>query len=89
MAGCLRGQGKTQRQATHSVEALDVGDVLVDEEVHLVGHACQASSTPGPGNKRHVRRRVSDVGGGGGSRSTVAALEDAYMAPTGVQPDAP
>ena len=88
MAGCLRGQAE-QRQATHSVEALDIGDVLVDEEVHLGGHACQASSTPGPGNKRHVRR-VSDVGGGGGgSWSTVAAVEDAYMAPTGVEPDAP
>ena len=54
----MRGQAE-QRQATHSVEALDIADVLVDEEVHLVGHAGHAGSTPGPRNKRHV----SDWGG--------------------------
>lgn len=61
----MRGQAE-QRQATHGVEALDVADVLVDEEMHLVGHAGHARSTPGPRNKRHVRR-LSDVGGVGGS----------------------
>ena len=60
----MRGQAE-QRQATHSVEALDIADVLVDEEVHLVGHAGHAGSTPGPRNKRHVRQ--SDGGGVGGS----------------------
>jgi len=30
------------RESTHSVEALDVADVLVDKELHLVGHAGHA-----------------------------------------------
>lgn len=61
----MRGRWDWGR-ATHSVEALDVGDVPVDEEVHLAGQAGHPSSAPGPGNERHVRR-VSDVGGVGGS----------------------
>lgn len=40
MAGCLRGHAG----ATHSVEALDVADVLLDEELQLVGHGRHASA---------------------------------------------
>ena len=70
MAGCLRGQAE-QRQATHSVEALDIADVLVDEEVHLVGHAGHAAARPGPETRDMSDSQMGVVlvgaGGTGGS----------------------
>lgn len=57
----MRGQAKAGR--THSIEALDVADVLVDEEKRVVGHG-RGGSTPGPRNKRHVRDGGGVVVGG-------------------------
>jgi hypothetical protein len=45
---------RLRRQSTHSVEALDVADVLVDQETHLIGHVGHAA-TARPRNKRHAR----------------------------------
>src|SRR3954469_10796752 len=60
---------------THSVEALDVGDVPVDEEVHFGGHVCRTSTrTPRARNKRHVRSDVRALEVGvvvGGSASAL------------------
>jgi hypothetical protein len=58
---CLRGHVK----ATHSVEALDIADVLVDEELHLVGHVGHDASPPRARDERHFRgqRSCSDDGG--------------------------
>jgi hypothetical protein len=56
----LRWGGSAQEQearpahATHSVEALDVGNVLVDEEAHLGGHVAGAATcAPWARNQRH------------------------------------
>jgi hypothetical protein len=80
----LRWGGSAQEQearpahATHSVEALDVGNVLVDEEAHVGGHVAGAAACAAwARNQSHEGGRVVDSreclgnGSGGGGRGRV------------------
>lgn len=52
-AGCRCWLLARLRGGTHCVETLDVAHMLVDEELHLVRHTCDAGAA-WPRGKRHV-----------------------------------